>query len=425
MESKKKSSFIFDLIAAEQRRQENTVELIASENFVSGNVLRAVGSCLTNKYTEGYPHDRTSGNKGRYYGGCSVIDVLEEYCCNKWREVFNTDYHVNVQPHSGSNANMAAYMAVLNPGDTILSMSLENGGHLTHGAPVNFSGKLYNMIFYGVDENGLIDYDDLKEKIIQYQPKLILAGASAYSRVIDFRRIKNIIEEVREHFKQTLTEEKNNSVYSVYCDVPNYDPYFMVDMAHIAGLIAAGDHPSPFGIADIITTTTHKTLRGTRGGLIFCKPELAKKIDSAVFPGIQGGALQHVIAGKAVTAEEACTDEYKQYIHQVVKNCKAMCNEFLRLGYHVVTGGTDNHLFLIDLRKNFPNVTGAMVQNMLDNYNITLNKNCVPGDTRKPTETSGIRIGTAAMTTKGFTEQDFIRVANNIDYLIKDNLSNM
>lgn len=414
-------SYALQLVNAEYHRQESVIELIASENFVSNNVLQAVGSCMMNKYSEGYPAVRTTGNKGRYYGGCQIIDELEEYCCNKWREVFNTDYHVNVQPHSGSNANMAAYMAVLKPGDTILAMSLENGGHLTHGSPVNFSGKTYKMVFYGVDQNGFIDYADIEEKILRYKPKLVLAGASAYSRVIDFQRIRQIIDNARGRITRDFYEAKNAGVYNVYVEPEDYNPYFMVDMAHIAGLIVAGDHPSPFGIADIITTTTHKTLRGPRGGMIFCKPELAKKIDSAVFPGIQGGALQNIIAGKAVAAEEACTEEYKKYIHQVVKNCKAMCNEFIRLGYHVVTGGTDNHLFLIDLSKTLPNVTGAMVQDLLDKYGITLNKNCVPGEKRKPTEASGIRIGTAAMTTKGFTEQSFVNIADQIDSIIKEN----
>ena len=261
MESK-----VFEIIAAEQARQNANIELIASENFVSENVMRAVGSCLTNKYSEGYPAGHRSGNRGRYYGGCGCVDELEEYCCGMWQQVFGTDYHVNVQPHSGSSANFAAYMSVLKPGDTILAMSLNNGGHLTHGSPVNFSGKLYNMVFYGVDDRGFIDYDDMRRKASAYRPQLILAGASAYSRIIDFGAFAAAAQEV--------------------------GAYFMVDMAHIAGLVAAGGHPSPFGLADIITTTTHKTLRGTRGGLIFCRPELAKQVDSAVFPGVQGGALQ-------------------------------------------------------------------------------------------------------------------------------------
>ncbi len=385
-------SRVFEIIAAEQARQNSTVELIASENFVSENVMKAVGSCLTNKYSEGYPAQRPSGNRGRFYGGCQYVDELEEYCCHQWQAVFQTDYHVNVQPHSGSSANLAAYMSVLKPGDTILAMSLNNGGHLTHGSPVNFSGKLFHMEFYGVDENGFIDYEDVRRKARECRPQLILAGASAYSRTIDFPAFADAAREA--------------------------GAYFMVDMAHIAGLVAAGDHPSPFGLADIITTTTHKTLRGTRGGLIFCKPELAKRVDSAVFPGGQGGALQHVIAGKAVTAEEASTEEFREYIHAVVRNCKAMCDEFISMGYKVVTGGTDNHLFLLDLTDT--GLTGKAVQDELDRHGITLNKNCVPNETRSPQQTSGVRIGTAAMTTKGYTEQDFIAVARQIDRIIRD-----
>lgn len=390
------NSKVFDIIDKEQKRQNNTIELIASENFVSEDVMKAVGSILTNKYSEGYPSERTSGNKGRYYGGCEYVNELEEYCCDKWREVFKTDYHVNVQPHSGSQANYAAYMSVLNHGDTILAMDLNNGGHLTHGSAVNFSGKNYNMVFYGVDKNGYIDMSDALKKAKEYKPKLILAGASAYSRVIDYDTFSKIAKEV--------------------------GAYFMVDMAHVAGLIVSGDHPSPFGLADVITTTTHKTLRGTRGGLIFCKPELSKKIDSAVFPGSQGGPLQHIIAGKAITAEEACTPEFKEYIHQVVANSKAMCNEFIKLGYKVVTGGTDNHLFLVDLT-DF-GLSGKEVQDELDRHGITLNKNCVPNETRSPMQTSGIRIGTAAMTTKGYKKKDFIKVAHKIDDYIKTLLNN-
>lgn len=385
-------SRVFEIIAAEQARQNSTVELIASENFVSENVMKAVGSCLTNKYSEGYPAQRPSGNRGRFYGGCQYVDELEEYCCRQWQAVFQTDYHVNVQPHSGSSANLAAYMSVLKPGDTILAMSLNNGGHLTHGSPVNFSGKLFHMEFYGVDENGFIDYEDVRRKARECRPQLILAGASAYSRIIDFPAFADAAREA--------------------------GAYFMVDMAHIAGLVAAGDHPSPFGLADIITTTTHKTLRGTRSGLIFCRPELAKRVDSAVFPGCQGGALQHVIAGKAVTAEEASTEDFREYIHAVVRNCKAMCDEFISMGYKVVTGGTDNHLFLLDLTDT--GLTGKAVQDELDRHGITLNKNCVPNESRSPQQTSGVRIGTAAMTTKGYTEQDFIAVARQIDRIIRD-----
>ena len=385
------SSRVFDLIAQEEQRQATTVELIASENFASENVLRAVGSCLTNKYSEGYPAHRAMGNQGRYYGGCHVVDELEEYCIAKWKEVFATDYHVNVQPHSGSSANMAAYMALLQPGDTVLSMSLANGGHLTHGSPVNFSGKLYDLHFYDVDGDGLIDYDGMERMALALRPKLIIAGASTYSRTIDFARFAAAAKEA--------------------------GAYFMVDMAHIAGLVAAGEHPSPFGLADIVTTTTHKTLRGPRGGMIFCRPALAKKVDSAVFPGMQGGPLEHVIAGKAVAAEEALTPDYRTYIHNVVANCKAMAAEFTAMGYRVVTGGTDNHLFLLDLTDT--GLTGGEVQERLDGCGITLNKNCVPGDKRPPSQTSGVRIGTAAMTTKGYTAEDFRCVARRIDEVVR------
>ena len=308
-----------------------------------------------------------------------------------WRRVFATDYHVNVQPHSGSNANMAAYMSVLQPGDTVLAMNLDNGGHLTHGSAVNFSGRLYNCVFYDVDAAGLIDYADVRAKALAHRPRLILAGASAYSRRIDFAAFADIARSV--------------------------GAYFMVDMAHIAGLVAAGDHPSPFGLADLITTTTHKTLRGPRGGLIFCRPELAKQVDSAIFPGIQGGPLEHIIAAKAVAAEEVCTEEFRSYIHQVVRNTAAMCQAFLDMGYKVVTGGTDNHLFLLDLTD--IGLSGKEVQDELDRHRITLNKNCVPGETRSPQQTSGVRIGAAAMTTRGYREADFVRVAHTIDEVIR------
>lgn len=385
------ASRVFDLIGQEELRQATTVELIASENFVSSDVLRAVGSCLTNKYSEGYPAHRAMGNQGRYYGGCHIVDELEEYCVSKWKEVFSTDYHVNVQPHSGSSANLAAYMALLQPGDTVLSMSLSNGGHLTHGSPVNFSGKLYDLHFYDVDDDGFIDYDGMEQLARRLHPKLIIAGASAYSRTIDFARFAAAAQEV--------------------------GACFMVDMAHIAGLVAAGEHPSPFGLADVITTTTHKTLRGPRGGLIFCRPELAKKVDSAVFPGTQGGPLQHVIAGKAVAAEEALTPAFRAYARSVVANCRAMAAEFMAMGYRVVTGGTDNHLFLLDLTDT--GLTGKEVQEELDRCGITLNKNCVPGDRRSPFQTSGVRIGTAAMTTRGYTAEDFCRIARRIDEVIR------
>ena len=396
-----------NILSAEQKRQQNTIELIASENFASDEVMYMAGSLFCNKYTEGYP-----GN--RYYGGCKHYDELETLCQERWKKVFNTDYHCNVQPHSGSQANFAAYMALLKPGDTILSMSLDQGGHLTHGSQVNFSGKLYNMIFYDVDENGFIDYDDIKYKIQKYEPKLILAGASAYSREIDFLRIKNIIDSCVKDRNKEMSLLSFETVFSTY------KPYFMVDMAHIAGLVAAGDHQSPFGIADVITTTTHKTLRGPRGGLIFCKPDLAKKIDSAVFPGSQGGPLQHIIAAKAVCALECLQPEYKEYIHNVVKNTKAMCDEFISMGYKVVTNGTDNHLFLLDFSD--LNITGKDVQDACDEHGITLNKNAVPGDKLPPSQTSGVRIGCAAETTRGKTAIDFIEIAHKIDKIIKGDL---
>ena len=376
---------VFDLIRLEQERQSQTIELIASENFVSEDVLKATGSCLTNKYAEGYPGKR-------YYGGCHVVDQIENLCRDQWKKVFNTDYHVNVQPHSGSQANFAAYAAILQPGDTILSMSLDNGAHLTHGSPVNFSGKLYDMVFYSTDDNGYIDMNDVREKALSCHPKLILTGASAYPRIIDFAAFRRIADEV--------------------------GAYLMVDMAHIAGLVAAGCHPSPFEAGcDIITTTTHKTLRGPRGGLIFCKPELAKKIDSAVFPGSQGGPLEHVIAAKAVAAIEDSQPAFHEYAKKIIVNCKAMADEFVRLGYDLVTGGTDNHLFLVDLTRQ--GVTGKALQNALDECNITLNKNCVPNEQRSPQVTSGVRIGTAAMTTKGMTAEGFIATARVIDKVVR------
>lgn len=388
----KVSEKVAEFVEKEYLRQKNNVELIASENYCSEAVLAACGSCLSWKYAEGYPYKRTSGNKGRYYGGTEFVDELEEYCCDKWREVFNTDYHVNVQPHSGSQANFAAYKAILEPGDKILAMSLDNGGHLTHGSGVNFSGKLYEMSFYDVDDKGFIDMEDVERKAKELRPKLILAGASAYSRIIDFKKFSEIAESV--------------------------SAYFMVDMAHIAGLVAGGAHPSPFGYADIITTTTHKTLRGPRGGMIFARPELAKKIDSAVFPYAQGGPLEHIIAGKAVCAEEALKPGFKEYAHKVVENSKALADEFLKLGYKIVTGGTDNHVFLLDLSEH--EFTGKDLQNKCDENGITLNKNCVPNEKRSPMQTSGVRIGTAPMTTRGFEPDDFREVARRIDKLIKE-----
>lgn len=390
-------SKVLELIDKEKMRQRDTVELIASENFVSNDILKALGSVCTNKYAEGYPGKR-------YYGGCEVVDEIEEYCKDRWLDVFYAgpegyNYHVNVQPHSGTQANMAAYAAVLKPGDTILSMSLDNGGHLSHGSLVSFSGKKYNIVSYGVDNNGWLDYFDLESKIIVYRPQLVLAGASAYSRRIDFKRIWNMIEMV-------MSEDRN------------YRPIFMVDMSHIAGLVAAGYHTSPFGYADIITTTTHKTLRGPRGGLIFCGQEFAKKIDSAVFPNIQGGPHMNTIAAKAICAEEAGTYGYRTYIDQVVKNASVMAEQFKNLGFDVVTSGTDNHMFLLDFSHTHRHVNGKMVQDMLDKCGITVNKNMVPGDTRKPSEASGIRIGTPAMTTRGWLEDDFVCCANKIGTIV-------
>ena len=385
---------VYEIIKAEEKRQNETIELIASENFVSDAVREAVGSVLCNKYTEGYPDNR-------YYGGCEHYDELERLCQKRWLRVFGVEdtYHCNVQPHSGSQANFAAYMSVLKPNDTILAMSLDNGGHLTHGSSVNFSGKMYDVQFYNVDENGFIDYTDIEEKILKLRPHLIVAGASAYSRIIDFEKIYNIIQK---------------------CTTENYRPYFMVDMAHIAGLVATGHHPSPFGYADIITTTTHKTLRCARGGLIFCKPELARRVDSAVFPGSQGGSLMHIIAGKTIGALECMQPEYKEYIANVVANTKAMCDEFISMGYKIVTGGTDNHLFLVDLSK--LGITGKAVQEACDKHHITLNKNCIPNDKQSPKFTSGIRIGCAAETTRGKTADDFRVIARKIDDIIKSEL---
>ncbi len=387
---KKTSPIVGGFIEDEYNRQKNNIELIASENYCSEAVLAACGSCLSWKYAEGYPYVRTTGNTGRYYGGTEFVDKLEEYCCDVWKKVFNTDYHVNVQPHSGSQANFSAYKTILNPGDTILALNLDNGGHLTHGSSVSFSGKLYNVVFYDVDDKGYIDMEDVRKKALEYKPQLILTGASAYSRIIDFTKFAEIAKEV--------------------------GAYFMVDMAHIAGLVAAGVHPSPFGLADVITTTTHKTLRGPRGGLIFVRPELAKKADSAVFPYAQGGPLEHIIAGKAVCAEEALSEDYKVYAKKVVDNCKAMADEFIKLGHKLVTGGTDNHLILLDLSDE--KFSGRVLQERCDENQITLNKNCVPNEKRTPKETSGVRIGTAPMTTRGYQEDDFREVARKIDSII-------
>ena len=375
---------LYASMARELERQRDHLELIASENFTSQAVMEAVGSHLTNKYAEGYPG-------ARYYGGCEYVDEVERLAIERVTRLFGAD-HANVQPHSGSQANMAVYAALLQPGDRILGMNLSHGGHLTHGSKASLSGKYFEAHFYGVDpETETIDYEALARTAEEVRPKLIIAGASAYPRVIDFARFREVADSV--------------------------GAYLMVDMAHIGGLVAAGVHPSPVPYADVVTCTTHKTLRGPRGGLIFCRPELAKKVDSAVFPGMQGGPLQHVIAGKAVAAEEALTPEYRAYIHRVVVNCRAMAAEFMAMGYKVVTGGTDNHLFLLDLTDT--GLTGREVQEELDRCGITLNKNCAPGDKRSPFQTSGVRIGTAAMTTKGYTAEDFCRVAHRIDEVVR------
>lgn len=366
-------------------RQATTVELIASENFVSPRILKYLGSEFTCKYTEGYPGKR-------YYGGCEFYDQLETYCQELWKDVFSTTYHVNVQPHSGTSANLAAISAVVAPGETILSMSLDCGGHLSHGARVSQVGKLYNIVNYGVDDDGWIDYDEVAKLANQCQPKLIICGASAYSRKIDYIRFAEIARSI--------------------------NAYLLADIAHVAGLIAANKLPSPFGYADIITSTTQKTLRGPRGGLIFCIPELAKKIDSAVFPGTQGGSLMNVIAAKAACAEEALEPEFIDYIDNVMYNTKAMAERFMFHGYNVITGGTDNHMFLVDLRGS--GLTGIDVQNELERNDITLNKNAIPNDPLPPSKTSGIRIGTPAMTTRGWEAYDFCECADNICKILNE-----
>lgn len=374
---------IYNIILKEEKRQKENIELIASENFVSPAVLEAVGSILTNKYAEGYP-------SARYYGGCVNIDEIENLAIERAKKLFGAE-HANVQPHSGSQANMAVYMTVLDVGDTVLGMDLSNGGHLTHGSPVNFSGKLYNFVSYGVDENGYIDYEDVLNKAVLNKPKLIVAGASAYPRSIDFKKFREIADKV--------------------------GAYLMVDMAHIAGLVCAGVHMSPVPFADFVTTTTHKTLRGPRSGLILCKKEYAKKLDKTIFPGMQGGPLEHVIAGKAVCFNEALKPEFKEYANQIVLNCKALADELLKYGFNLVSGGTDNHLILLDLRNK--GITGKEATEYLDNVGITVNKNAVPNDPERPTVTSGIRIGTAAVTTKGLKEEDMKVLAEAIDLTLR------
>ena len=387
---------VFQFIEQEEQRQRSTVNLIASENFTSVAVRKAQGSVFTNKYAEGTPGKR-------YYSGCEVADDMELYCQILWQRVFGTDYHVNVQPHSGSTANLAAYLAVLKPSSTILSMELSDGGHLSHGHKLSLSGMLYEIRHYGLKYDETIDYEDLEAKVRHYLPSLVVVGASSYSRTIDFARIRAILDRVR---TDALMEGRI------------YEPILMADIAHIAGLVAAGVHPSPFGLADIVTTTTHKTLRGARGGLIFCKQPLAAKIDRAVFPGLQGGPLLHQIAGKAATAEEALTPEYREYIRNVVQNAAKMAKVFSDLGYRVVSGGTDNHLFCLNLSE--MGITGREAQQILAANGILVNKNCVPNDQKSPYETSGIRIGTPAMTTMGWTADDFTRCALQIDRILRE-----
>lgn len=374
---------IFDAIQKEHKRQNEKIELIASENFASKAVMEAMGSVFTNKYAEGYPGKR-------YYGGCQNVDVAENLARDRAKEIFGAE-HANVQPHSGAQANMAVYFTVLNPGDTILGMNLSHGGHLTHGSPVNFSGKMYNIVPYGVNEDGYIDYDEVEKIALECKPKIIVAGASAYPRTIDFKRFREIADKV--------------------------SAYLMVDMAHIAGLVAAGLHPSPVPYADFVTTTTHKTLRGPRGGMILCKEKYAKDLDKSVFPGVQGGPLMHVIAGKAVCFKEALTPEFKEYQNQIVKNAKVLAKELMNRGFKLVSGGTDNHLMLVDLTNK--GVTGKDAEAMLDEVGITVNKNTIPFDKQKPNIASGIRIGTPAMTTRGMKEEEMKTIAELIDRTIK------
>ncbi|MEJ7555148.1 MAG: serine hydroxymethyltransferase [Aquificaceae bacterium] len=376
---------IYEAIVKEYERQFYHLELIASENFTSLAVMEAQGSVLTNKYAEGLPHKR-------YYGGCEFVDIVEDLAIKRVKELYGAE-HANVQPHSGSQANMAVYMAVLKPGDTILGMDLAHGGHLSHGAKVNFSGKIYNVVYYGLNpETELIDYDQVYRLAKEHKPKLIVAGASAYPRVIDWEKFAQIAEEV--------------------------GAYLMVDMAHYSGLIAGGVYPNPVPYAHFVTSTTHKTLRGPRGGFILCKAEFAKDIDKSVFPGIQGGPLMHVIAAKAVAFKEAMTEEFKRYARQVVKNAQAMAEEFMRLGFKVVSNGTDSHIVLLDLRNK--GITGKQAEEALGRANITVNKNAVPFDPLPPTKTSGIRIGTPAMTTRGMKEDEMRYIARLIAQVINN-----
>lgn len=381
---KREDKELFEIISEEYKREEETIELIASENFVSKAILETNGSVLTNKYAEGYPGKR-------YYGGCQVVDKAENLAIDRACKIFGAE-HANVQPHSGSQANMAVYMSILKPGDTVLGMNLSHGGHLTHGNPANFSGVLYKFEAYGVSEQDeKIDYDELRRKALEVKPKLIVAGASAYSRIIEFDKFREIADEV--------------------------GAYLMVDMAHIAGVIAAGLHPNPVPYADFVTSTTHKTLRGPRGGLILCKEKYAKDINKMIFPGIQGGPLMHTIAAKAVAFGEAMKPEFKDYMKQVLKNATVLSDELKKYGFRVVSDGTDNHLMLIDLTNK--NITGKDCEELLQNNNITVNKNTIPKETLSPFVTSGIRIGTSAVTTRGFKEEEIKKVAYLMNYVVE------
>jgi len=377
---------IFEFIELEKQRQNEHIELIASENFVSLDVLKAQGSILTNKYAEGY-----SGN--RYYGGCKYIDMVETETIDRVTKLFNVKY-ANVQPHSGSSANMAVYKALLECGDTVMGMSLNDGGHLTHGLPINFSGREYNIVSYGVNDEGYIDYDDVLKIALECKPKMIIAGATAYSRIIDFNKFREIADKV--------------------------GAYLMVDMAHIAGLVAAGLHPNPCKVADVVTSTTHKTLRGPRGGIILTNNEdIIKKINKTVFPGIQGGPLMHVIAAKGICFREALNDSFKEYANSITKNAKVMSDKFIEKGRKVITGGTDNHLLLLDVKTSY-NLTGLEAQEILESVNITCNKNTIPNETESPKITSGLRLGSAAMTTRGLNEKDFTLIVDLIDSVLTD-----
>ena len=381
---RREDSQIADAIEAELQRQRSHIELIASENFVSEAVMVAMGSCLTNKYAEGYPAHRN-------YGGCECVDVVENLARERAKELFGCEY-VNVQPHSGAQANTAVYFAMLQPGDTVMGMSLSNGGHLTHGCPVNISGKYFNFVAYGVDDQGYIDYDAMRAQALECKPKMIVSGASAYPRTIDFAKIREICDEV--------------------------GALMMVDIAHIAGLVASGEHPSPVPYADFVTTTTHKTLRGPRGGMIMCREQYGKAIDKAIFPGTQGGPLMHIIAAKAVCFGEALKPEFKVYQHQIVANAKALENALRREGINMVSDGTDNHLLLLDFTGT--EMTGKMLEKLLEDANITVNKNTVPNETRSPFVTSGIRVGTPAVTSRGFKEADMEKVAAWIARVVRE-----